>query len=263
MFRWLIGSLILGGLLAQLGTVVADDDGGFRDCKECPEMVVLPSGSFVMGSTESDSGSQPKERPRHEVDIQSFALGKYEITFAEWDACVSDGGCDHEPDDQGWGRGSRPVVNVNWKDAKQYVAWLSGRTGEVYRLPSESEWEYAARAGTTTQYAFGDDITEAQANFGSIFGRTTDAGSYPPNAWGLHDMHGNVREWVEDVYNTSYEGAPSDGSPWLDGNEGKRTIRSGSWNYSPDIMRSAYRDHHPQARRAFDLGFRVARSLSP
>ena len=260
--RFLVSLIILDSLI-QLGAAAADEKDRFRDCADCPEMIMIPAGSFLMGSSDSDPNSRDRERPSHEVDLQPFALGKYEVTFKEWEACVSGGGCEREPDDQGWGRGDRPVINVSWKDAQQYVSWLSRQTGEAYRLPSEAEWEYAARAGTTTPYAFGDEITEAQANFGSNVGQTKEVGSYPANAWGLHDMHGNVREWVEDVYNSTYEGAPSDGSAWLDGYEGKRAIRSGSWNYSQSITRSAYRDHHPQATKSFDLGFRVARALDP
>jgi formylglycine-generating enzyme required for sulfatase activity len=193
----------------------------FRDCDVCPEMVALPAGQFLMGSPDGEKDRDSDEGPQHEVTIKPFAIGKYEVTFEEWDACVQAGGCNgYRPGDQSWGRGKRPVINVSWRDAQAYVAWLSGKTGQSYRLPSEAEWEYVARAGTTTRYAFGDEIVAKEANFGSTIGKTTAVGAYPPNRWGLFDMHGNVLEWVEDVYHDGYKGAPSDGTAWTDG-EGK------------------------------------------
>jgi formylglycine-generating enzyme required for sulfatase activity len=186
-------------------------------------MVALPGGTFLMGSPEGEEGRDADEGPQHEVTIRSFAIGKYEVTFEEWDACVAAGGCNgYQPDDRGWGRGRRPVINVSWDDAQAYMAWLAEATGKPYRLPSEAEWEYATRAGTTTRYAFGDEITEKEANFGGTVGKTTEVGSYPANAWGLHDIHGNVVEWVEDIWHNSYQGAPADGSAWTNG-EGKKS----------------------------------------
>ena len=182
-------------------------------------MVVIPAGSFLMGSPEGEEGRLDREGPQHPVTIGApFALGKYEVTFDEWDACVAAGGCEHRPDDQGWGRGTRPVINVSWEDAHQYVAWLSGETGETYRLPSEAEWEYAARAGTTTRYFWGDgedpacgsaniydQVGKAADDYGGAsfgcddgFAETAPAGSFRANAFGLHDVSGNVWEWVED-----------------------------------------------------------------
>jgi formylglycine-generating enzyme required for sulfatase activity len=200
--------------------------GPFRDCPECPEMVIIPSGSFMMGSPESGSGRESNEGPVHRVSVrQPFAIGKYEVTFAEWDACVADGGCNgYWPEGFGWGRGKRPVINVSWKDATSYTSWLSRKTGHAYRLPSKAEWEYAARAGTTTRYHFGNSISSSQANYdldptqvanlnyrpaSRMVARSVPVGSYPANAFGLHDVHGNVREWVGDCWNESYAGAPS------------------------------------------------------
>jgi formylglycine-generating enzyme required for sulfatase activity len=179
--------------------------------------------------------------PQHQVTIgEPFGVGRYEVTFDEWDACVKGGGCnDYKPSDQGWGRGRRPVINVSWDDAQAYVAWLSKKTGQPYRLPSEAEWEYAARAGTTSRYWWGNDVpTSKQANFGDHVNKTSKVGSYPANPWGLHDMNGNVWEWVEDCWNESYEGAPNDGSAWPSGDCGRRVRRGGSWNVHPGVFRA-------------------------
>jgi formylglycine-generating enzyme required for sulfatase activity len=239
----------------------------FQDCDVCPVMVPLPEGSFLMGSPKSEAGRDDDEGPQHRVTIgRPFALGKHEVTFAEWDACVRASGCDgYRPDDAGWGRGKRPVIKVSWRDAQAYVAWLAKTTGKAYRLPSEAEWEYAARAGTTTRYSFGDELTEKHANFGGHMGKTTEVGAYPANPWGLHDMHGNVWEWVADVWHDSYQGAPADGSAWTDG-EGtnssrNRVGRGGSWSDYPGILRSASRGRGGPVIGSNDLGFRVARTL--
>ncbi|MEZ5936169.1 MAG: SUMF1/EgtB/PvdO family nonheme iron enzyme [Alphaproteobacteria bacterium] len=240
-----------------------------RDCGECPEMVVIPSGAFFMGSRESEPDSYDDERPRHRVNVESFAIGKYEVTFDEWDACLAAGGCEHRPGDEGWGRGKRPLINVSWADAKQYVGWLSRKAGQTYRLPSEAEWEYAARAFPTSDgsnapaYAFGDTIAEDQANFGLNVGRTTEIGSYPANAWNLHDMHGNVWELVEDSWHKDYNGAPADGSAWVEGNNSARVLRGGSWFSKPRDLRSALRYGIEPAIRNYFIGFRVARTLTP
>ena len=179
---------------------------GMRDCPECPEMVEIPAGSFVMGSAPTGGLYHSwDEVPQRTVRMQGFALGKYEVTFDEWDACAAAGGCAHRPGDRGWGRGLRPVVYVSWEDAKQYVAWLSQRTGRRYRLPSEAEWEYAARAGTTTHFWWGNAADRNRANCAGCGSQwddrqTAPVGSFPPNAFGVHDMHGNVKEWVEDCW---------------------------------------------------------------
>ena len=243
----------------------------FRDCGTCPEMVVVPAGSFTMGSPASEEDHHDSESPQHRVRIsQAFAVGKYEVTFAEWDACVDGGGCNgHLPDDEGWGRGRRPANYVSWEDAQAYVAWLSRKTGKEYRLLSESEWEYAARAGTQTRYHWGDSVGRNRANCdgcGSRWDdeRTAPVGSFSANGFGLHDMAGNVWEWVEDCWHDSYSGAPSDGSAWTTGgNCSGRVLRGGSWDSGPGYLRSANRFRGSPGLRYNDLGFRVSRTLTP
>ena len=202
----------------------------FRDCPNCPEMVVVPAGEFLMGSPESERGRGKDEGPQRKVAFaQPFAVGKFEVTFSEWDACVAENGCTHKPGDETWGRGKRPVINVSWDDAKQFVAWLAKKTGKPYRLLTEAEWEYAARGVTSASgphppFSTGPTINYRQANYDANFKygvggqqgvyrqKTLDVGSFPKNAFGLHDMHGNVWEWVEDCYKDSYAGAPTDGT---------------------------------------------------
>jgi formylglycine-generating enzyme required for sulfatase activity len=240
----------------------------FRDCAECPEMVVIPAGRFTMGSPTAEPWRSPSEGPQREVVApRPLAVGKFEVTFAEWDACVAASGCSHRPDAVGWdaagrGRSRQPVMNVSWDDAQQYVRWLSGRTGRRYRLLTEAEWEYAARAGTSTAYAFGPTISPSQANYvGGGPGRTQPAGSYPANAWGLHDMHGNVWEWVQDCYVEGYGRAPSDAGQTVErGGCSARVLRGGSWAASPQSLRSANRGRDSSTGRGNDLGFRVART---
>ena len=201
-------------------------------------------------------------------------MGVTEVTFDEWEACVRGGGCgEYRPDDDGSGRGSRPVVNVSWEDAQAYVGWLSRETGASYRLPSEAEWEYAARAGTTTHFHTGATISTNQANYsylGYSFGsgrrngrlEATPVGTFAPNAFGLHDVHGNVAEWTEDCWHATYRGAPTDGSAWTSGgNCADRVFRGGSWMYSANYQRSAHRSATPTDLRSNNLGFRVARTL--
>ena len=233
-------------------------------CPECPLMVVVPSGSFRMGS---DSGGWD-ERPVHDVRIpEPFAVGVYEVTFAEWDACRRGGGCTHDPGDEGWGRGGRPVMNVSWSDAKGYVRWLSGETGAGYRLLSESEWEYVARAGTSSRYWWGDGIGDNRANCDGCGSRwdneeTSPVGSFSANGFGLYDVHGNVWEWVEDCWHDDYEGAPSDGRAWTTGGDcARRVLRGGSWSYAPRILRSANRYWIDTGNRNYNVGFRIARTL--
>lgn len=233
----------------------------FRDCAECPEMVVIPAGSFVMGSPASEQGRRNDEGPQRGVAVRApLAVGKYAVTFAEWDACVAAGGCSYRPRDEGWGRGRQPVINVSWNDAQQYVRWLRGRTRGSYRLLTEAEWEYAARARAMTPYSFGRTIRPGQANFGRNAGRTQPVGSYPANRWGLHDMHGNVWEWVQDCYG-SYAGAPADARQTVEsGSCSSRVLRGGSWNDVPRLLRSANRYRGIPGYRYFFLGFRVART---
>lgn len=233
-----------------------------------PEMVVVPSGRFMMGSPTSEAGRGKDEGPPRTVTIpKAFAVGKFEVTWDDWDRCVAAGGCDDagpvsRGGDEGWGKGTRPVINVSWNDAQAYVRWLSSQTGETYRLLSEAEWEYAARAGTTTAYAFGNSISTSQANFNQTVNKTTGVGSYPANSFGLHDMHGNVWEWVEDCYQDSYSGAPSDGSARQSCNTQNRVYRGGSWGIAPSFLRSANRVWSTSVVRFNGLGFRVARVIS-
>ena len=271
------------------------------DCDGCPELVPVPPGSFAMGSPRSEKGRSHDEGPVRRVTIsEPFAVGKYEVTFAEWDACVSAGGCGgHRPSDSGWGRGNRPVIDVSWKDAQAYVVWLSEVTGKRYRLLSESEWEYAARGlrsppsarsggfsseideggvvddaggggfgGTATRYSWGDEIGRNRANCTGCGSRwdskqTAPVGSFAANGFGLHDLHGNVWEWVEDCWNDSYSGAPSDGSARESGNCGRRVLRGGSWDDQPGLLRSADRDRDDAGNRNSLIGIRVARTLAP
>ena len=248
----------------------------FRDCKSCPQMVVVPAGDYMMGSASSEEYRSDNESPRHRVTIsEPFAVGKYEVTFSQWDACVAEGGCSHRPSDESWGRSERPVINVSWNDTKEYVKWLSGKTGNQYRLLSESEWEYVARAGTTGPFHYGRTISTDQANYDGDFvygsGRkgvdrqkTVSVGSFPSNGYGLHDVHGNVWEWVEDCWHESYAGAPKDGRAWTTGGScGHRVLRGGSWNYLPRSLRAANRSGNRTGLRINWFGFRVARTLTP
>ena len=242
----------------------------FRDCAECPEMVVIPAGSFEMGSPESEEGRYANEGPAHRVEIgEPFAVGAYEVTFEEWDACAAAGGCGgYRPGDQGWGRGKRPVINVSWEDADSYVSWLSRKTRKQYRLLSEAEWEYAARAGTRTRYWWGDEIGSGRANCEGCGSRwddeqTVPVGSFRANGYGLYDMHGNVWEWVQDCWNDNYRGAPTDGKVWKSGDCSRRVVRGGSWYGNPRYLRSASRSRDVSGVRGSYLGFRVARTLTP
>ena len=217
-----------------------------------------------MGSADDEAGHQPDESPRHEVRIGApFAVGKFEVTFAEWDACVADGGCDgFAPEDQHWGRGPRPVVDVSWEETKSYVDWLSRKTGSQYRLLTEAEWEYAARAGTTTPYSFGEGIDDSMANYAAD--KTVPVGSYKPNGFGLYDMHGNAWEWVQDCYAGSYRGAPGNGGAVSPPGCEWRIIRGGGWNTAtPENMRAAFRFKRVPGTGRDNVGLRVARSLGP
>lgn len=256
-----------------------------RDCDVCPEMVVLPPGEFTMGSNDAES-TLPDEKPAHKVIIgRAFAAGRFEVTLGEWDACVADGAC-KPVDDEAWGRGKRPVINVNHADAKAYATWLSAKTSYRYRLLSEAEWEYAARGGTTgawfwgriedgiglatgCQYANTHDQTSklTRPDYTWLahpcedgFTYTAPVGSFKPNPFGLHDMLGNVAEWVEDC-NANYRNSPADGSAVSAGDCEMRVTRGGSWLNGPTWVRSAFR--HPQVPgyANYTVGFRVAREI--
>jgi formylglycine-generating enzyme required for sulfatase activity/tRNA A-37 threonylcarbamoyl transferase component Bud32 len=248
----------------------------FRDCTDtdaagavvCPQMVVIPPGSFRMGSPEGEEGRRGNEGPQHTVTIATpLAVGRFPVTFEEWDGCVADGGCGaRRPADKGWGRGRRPVINVSWDDAHRYVAWLSGRTGQPYRLLSEAEWEYAARAGSVKARYWGNRTGHKLANCngcGSAWDgkQAAPVGSFPPNPFGLFDMLGNVWQWVEDCYHDGYGGAPDDGSAWTSGRCSYRILRGGSWFSSPSHLRSAYRGGSSPGYRGDDDGFRVVRAV--
>jgi formylglycine-generating enzyme required for sulfatase activity len=239
-------------------------------------MVVMPAGSFTMGSPENEKDRVENEGPQHRVTFsQSFAVGRFSVTFDEWDACVADGGCNnYRPNDQGWGRGRQPVINVSWDDAKAYLTWLSRKTGKTYRLLSESEREYVTRAGTTTPFWWGSSISTNQANYygdytygtgakGEYRKKTMPVDSFQPNPWGLYQVHGNVWDWVEDCYHDAYSGVPSDGSAWTNGDCKIRVLRGGSWVGNPWDLRAARRNGSTTVTRYNANGFRLARTLTP
>jgi formylglycine-generating enzyme required for sulfatase activity len=234
----------------------------FRDCEDCPELVVVPPGDFVMGS-----GDTPYEKPERTVSVpRPFAIGRNEVTFAEWDQCADDGACKLRPDDHGWGRGNRPVVNVSWEDTKPFLAWLSRRTGQTYRLPSEAEWEYAARAGTKTPFWWGRDAGGGRAQCANCAvpppqQQTVTVRSFRPNGFGLYDTAGNAAEWVEDCWNDSYRNAPKDSSPWTKGDCRLRVLRGGSFTSSASAVRSAARFRYDIDVRYYANGFRVLREM--
>jgi formylglycine-generating enzyme required for sulfatase activity len=240
----------------------------FRECaKDCPEMVVIPAGEFMMGSPRTEEGRYPNEGPQHLITIaQPFAVSKFAVTFADWDACFLIGGCAHVSD-SGFGRGTMPVVNVGWEEAKQYAAWFSKMTGRPYRLLTQTEWEYAARAGSATAYFWGDQIGKGNANCsycGSQWdGRqTSPVGSFKPNAFGLYDMAGNVWQLVQDCYHEDYNGAPTDGSGWITGDCHNPVVRGGSWGTDTRELRSARSSLFSADDRDFHVGFRLGRTLA-
>jgi formylglycine-generating enzyme required for sulfatase activity len=217
----------------------------FRHFETAPEVVVVPAGSYLMGSHKDEKGRSESEGPQHSVTIsRPLAVSRSPVTFDEWEACIADGGGNgYSPPDNGWGRGRRPVINVSWEDAQNYVSWLAKKAGRPYRLLSEAEWEYAARAGTTTAYSTGSSIRTKQSQFSGYSDtewgdarKTVAVGTFTPNAFGLYDMHGNVGEWVEDWWNPNYEGAPADGSAWCSGNKRQRVIRGAAGSIQQQIF---------------------------
>lgn len=259
----------------------------FRDCPQCPEMVVVPAGSFTQGSSKAEGRLNANEGPQHQVTIaKPFAVAIHLVTFDQWYDCIADGGCgSYWPDDHEWGRGSRPVINVTWDDAQSYVRWLNEKVRGPqtaapapadspppaaapgpYRLLSEAEWEYAARAGTATTYYWGDTAGIGNANCdgcGSQWDnkQTSPVGSFAPNKFGLYDMAGNVLQWVQDCYHDSYANAPADGSAWVKGGCNIRMLRGGSWYNSTYYLRAANRYSNAPYFRGVNIGFRVARTL--
>lgn len=245
----------------------------FRDCDHCPEMVMLPEGTFLIGSPFDETGRDDDEGPQQEVTIgAAFAIGKTEVTFEEYDRFAVSTEQEKPNDHFGRGRGKVPVFNVTWYDARAYCRWLGEQTRETYRLPSEAEWEYAARAGTTEQFSFGKAITSEQVNYNGdrpydghkkeLFrSEPVPAGSLPANAWGLHEMHGNVSEWVQDWYHSNYEGAPSDGGAWNLPSGNERVLRGGSWLSAAEDVRAAARYGDEPEIQGTMRGFRCARDL--
>ena len=246
----------------------------FVDCSTCPAMVVIPGGDFVMGSSPDEPMRSTSEGPQRRVTVPRFALARTEVTFDQYRSCVEAGACSYLPPDEGWGQGTRPVINVSMEDAGIYVRWLSKVSGRRYRLPSEAEWEYAARGGTATRFYTGRCLNSLQANFdarrpigdcpeGAQVGKTLPVGSFAPNPFGLFDMLGNVQEWTLDCWNPSYEGAPSDGSPWIEGDCSRAVLRGGSWRNAEGKVRSASRARPAGAFHNDHTGFRPALSLEP
>lgn len=266
-------------LFAVLGVTNAiASQSVIKDCEQCPEMIIVPAGQFIMG-TNGEDGREDDEAPARSVTIaQPFALGKYEVTFDEWDACVAASACEKAPD-EAWGRGHRPVINVNFAQVNAYTKWLSEKTGKPYALPSETQWEYAAQAGGN-QGTFWSDNKARACEYANVydtlaktklmfdwavfpcadgFAETAPVGTFAPNAFGLHDMLGNVWEWVADCYHPSYAGAPSDGSAVTAETCMKHVSRGGSWNIFPAWVRTGYRYGLMGGLRASNLGFRVMR----
>ncbi|GAB1544159.1 hypothetical protein NUACC21_68350 [Scytonema sp. NUACC21] len=241
------------------------------------EMVEIPGGTFRMGASETEEGSLDYERPRHQVTVQPFFMGKYAVTQEQWEK-VADFlpkvNRELKPHPSYFKGENRPVECVSWYDVEEFCARLSKHTGKEYRLPSEAEWEYACRAGTATPFHFGETITTQLANYdgnytygsglkGEYREQSTPVGSFPPNAFGLYDMHGNVWEWCADSWHDSYEGAPADGRVWLNNNDNNRLLRGGSWYNLPVICRSASRDNPPKLGSSYVIGFRVVCGVAP
>jgi formylglycine-generating enzyme required for sulfatase activity len=242
-----------------------------QPCEQCPEMVLAPAGIFTMGSPPSEPARALGEAQVPVAIAQSFAVGKFAVTFDQWDACVADGGCNgYRPSDQGWGRGNRPVINVNWNDASAYAVWLSRKTGKTYRLLSEAEREYVTRAGTRTPFWWGSSISPNQANCNYTYAggpkgeyrqRTVPVDGFEANHWGLFNVHGNVWDWTEDCWNDSNQ--PGNGNARTTGDCSRRVVRGGSWSSFPRNLRAAFRDGFTSDARYDDVGFRLARTLSP
>lgn len=241
----------------------AEAVGKRRECVKAaiPEMVAIPAGRFTMGCVDGrddiEGGNFDVAKPSHEVSITAFAMGKYPVTFAQFDAFCEATGF-KKPADEGWGRGNRPVINVSWDDAQTYIQWLCEVTGKAFRLPSEAEWEYAARGGDDQHaYPWGQTANASRANFGGAAGRTTPVGQYPANGFGLYDMHGNVWEWCQDAWHTDYQGAPTTGAVWAGGDTSLRVLRGGSWGGHALRLRSAHRSGGTPDLRGNYYGFRL------
>lgn len=233
----------------------------FKDCESCPEMVVVPPGEFTMGATDTDY-----EKPPHKVTIaKPFAIGRHEVTFAQWDACAAAKACKADIDDHGFGRAQQPVIDVSWDEAQAFLKWLSAQSNKAYRLPSEAEWEYAARAGSRSAYSWGPAVGSGKANCSDCSPTpplaTLAVGSFRPNAFGLYDTAGNAAEFVDDCWNATYKGAPADGSAWRKGDCQLRVLRGGAFGTKANAARSSARFRYDRDVRYYTNGFRVARDL--
>jgi formylglycine-generating enzyme required for sulfatase activity len=282
--RGIMGAAIIGGLsatgfmLLAAANVSAEARRGavatsFKDCAVCPELIEVLAGSFTMGSPDSEPGRYPNEGPQRSITFaHPFAVGRYSVTFSEWDACVADGGCGgYRPDDSSWGREKQPVINVSWEDATLYTQWLSSKTGKRYRLPSEAEREYFARAGTKDCFWWGCTVVPAQANYnhrqndryGGVLGepprKTLPVDSHAPNPWGLHNVHGNIWEWTDDCWPLTLAEKPADGSVSKSDECEWRAVRGGSFSDFVRITRSSARLGFGKASRASNIGFRIVR----
>ncbi|NJC88027.1 MAG: formylglycine-generating enzyme family protein [Desulfuromonas sp.] len=249
--------LLLFGLLVSLVTPTFAAD--FTELTSGIEFVRIKGGVFDMGDT-THTGYE-FERPLHQVNVKEFFMGTYEVTLAQYDKFASETNRPL-PDDAGWGRDNRPVINVSWEDATAYAAWLSGKSGRRFRLPTEAEWEYAARAGSNTAYWWGNEVGRGNANCNGCGSRwdnpqTAPVGSFTANRFGLYDMHGNVSEWVADRRHDSYQGAPADGSAWVDGTSADRVQRGGSFRDFPKDIKASTRNWANPSRKQIDCGFRL------
>jgi formylglycine-generating enzyme required for sulfatase activity len=267
------------GLLSAERERALKPAGRFKECKTCPEMVTVPAGTFVMGSPANEPRREADEGPQQQVVFgRMFAVGRSTVSFDEWNACVAEGGCNaYRPGDYGWGAGKRPVINVSWNDAQAYVKWLSAKTGAPYRLLSEAEREYVTRGCTSaacpsTPFWFGAEISPDRANYDWRFSYAGSAKAQParrtvatdasePNPFGLFQVHGNVREWVEDCWNANLSGLPRDGAARDTGDCTSHVVRGGSWADVPQDLRSAKRRWEMASARRAEIGFRVARTL--
>jgi formylglycine-generating enzyme required for sulfatase activity len=247
----------------------------FKECATCPQMVVVPAGNFTMGSPDDEPGRNTDETEVPVTIAHPFAVGRHAVTFDEWDACTAGGGCAYVPNDAGWGRGRRPVINVSWQDAKAFTAWLSHKTEKTYRLLSEAEREYVTRAGTTTPFWWGYSITPKQANYNSSYlyqgggskgayaAQTVPVDSFAPNPWVLYQVHGNVWEWTEDCWNDNNRGSLDNRAARTPNADCDRhVVRGGAWYDSPGFLRSASRGNYPSDSRSDSIGLRVARTLT-
>lgn len=236
--------------------VVAEPVAGkmFSDCPDCPELVELPAGNFDMGSNNGEAN----EMPVHRVSVKAFAIGKTEVTQAQWQALMGT-----NPSNFSTCGDTCPVEQVSWDDVQKFIQKLNAKTGKEYRLPTEAEWEYACRAGSQQEYCGGDNpdsVSWNSSNTGAFFNTPFPVAKKKANAFGLYDMSGNVWEWVEDTYHESYAGAPTDGSAWL-GDSSSRVLRGGSWGKIPKFSGAAVRNRFVANYRDFSFGFRLARSL--